>query len=102
MHKFLSIVSHITRSRKIKARAKPHHEAISGDSAKCGSKLFSKIVGNSASTTAKRSGDMGTMEYINIKTRGKAVAIGPLEYCGNGIPLKQNRGKVADTGKGTL
>ena len=54
--------------------------------------LFSTIVGNSATSSKKHSGVLVGMNYINIKTRGKAVAIGPLEYCGNGIPLKQNKG----------
>jgi hypothetical protein len=33
---------------------------------------------------------MVTENFVNMKTRGKAVAIGPLEYCGNGIPLKRS------------
>lgn len=48
--------------------------------------LFKTIVSNTATTSEKRT--MVSSEFINMKTRGKAVSIGPLEYCGNGIPLK--------------
>ena len=49
--------------------------------------LFKTIVSNTANTTEKR--NMVSLEFINMKTQGKVVSIGPLEYCGNGIPLKK-------------
>jgi len=55
-----------------------------------GSKLFSTIVKNGAGPALKLK--LST-RFINMKTRGKAVAIGPLEYCGSGIPMSRTRGK---------
>jgi len=52
-----------------------------------GAKLFSTIVRNSAGVAYKKELKVSGA-FINMKTRGKAVAIGPLEYCGNGIPLR--------------
>ena len=57
-----------------------------------GSKLFATIVSNSASGTAKAKMTL-VSKFINMKTRGRAVAIGPLEYCGSGIPLTIPRAK---------
>ena len=57
-----------------------------------GRQLFSTIVQNTATTTGKRL--MVSSAFVNMKTRGKAVSIGPLEYCGNGIPLNTTHNKV--------
>lgn len=55
--------------------------------------LFLRIVQNTANTTEKRL--MVASAFINMKTRGRAVSIDPLEYCGNGIPLNTtHRGVV--------
>jgi len=54
--------------------------------------LFKTIVSSTASTTEKRG--MISSKFINMKTRGKAVSIGPLEYCGNGIPLKKTNKSI--------
>ena len=48
--------------------------------------LFQTIVQSAANTAEKRV--LVKSEFVNMKTRGRAVSIGPLEYCGNGIPLK--------------
>jgi len=40
--------------------------------------LFKTIVSNTGSTSEKRA--MISSEFLNMKTRGKAVSIGPLEY----------------------
>jgi len=49
-------------------------------------RLFQTIVQSAASVVEKRL--MVKSEFVSMKTRGRAVSIGPLEYCGNGIPLK--------------
>ena len=57
-----------------------------------GAKLFATIVKSSGGVQYKKG--FGVSEkFIDWKTRGKAVAIGPLEYCGNGIPLRRSGGK---------
>lgn len=48
--------------------------------------LFQTIVQSAGSTAEKRL--MVESKFVSMKTRGRAVSIGPLEYCGNGIPLK--------------
>jgi len=48
--------------------------------------LFQTIVQSAANTADKRA--LVKSEFVNMKTRGRAVSIGPLEYCGNGIPLR--------------
>lgn len=55
-----------------------------------GSKLFITIVSNAAGSGAKAT--TFCPKFVNMKTRGKAVAIGPLEYCGSGIPFNLTRG----------
>ena len=56
-----------------------------------GAKLFASIVKNAGTVTTKRR--LGVSNgFVSIKTRGKAVAIGPLEYCGNDIPMKESHG----------
>lgn len=57
-------------------------------------KMFSTIVRNSATVTEKRGLGKITMQFINMDSRGTAVAIGPLEYCGCGITLVPTRGKT--------
>jgi hypothetical protein len=54
--------------------------------------LFTAIVSNTATTSEKRL--MVSSMFISMKTRGKAVSIGPLEYCGNGVPLKNTNGSI--------
>jgi len=54
--------------------------------------LSKTIVSNAATTTEKW--DIISSKFVNMKTQGKAVSIGPLEYCGNGIPLKRTNGTV--------
>ena len=54
--------------------------------------LFTTIVGNTATTTAKRI--MVSSNFVNMKTQGRAVSIGPLEYCGNGVPLKKTNQSI--------
>jgi hypothetical protein len=57
-------------------------------------KLFKSIVENAAGITYKKEHGLLVHErYINPTTRGTAVAIGPLEYCGSGIPMSRPRGK---------
>lgn len=53
--------------------------------------LFKTIVSNAGSTSEKR---LISPKFVNMKTRGKAVSIGPLEYCGSGIPLKRTNGEI--------
>lgn len=89
-----------TRSEDFR-RTKPYYEGISGKgktnsglSQQRGTKLFTSIVTSAGGVAYKRSqGKKGLCvaeRFVNFKTRGKAVAIGPLEYCGNGIPLKRS------------
>jgi len=60
--------------------------------------LFSTIIKNGGTIGYKKG--LGISErFVNMKTRGKAVAIGPLEYCGNGIPLPRSRGKAPGSKK---
>jgi len=67
--------------------------------------LFSTIIRNSGRIGYKK--ELGvSAKFINMKTRGKAVAIGPLEYCGSGIPLTRSgagakgaKGKDSEKGK---
>lgn len=54
--------------------------------------LFGTIISNTATKSEKRL--MVSSSFINMKTRGKAVSIGPLEYCGNGIPLKRTNKSI--------
>lgn len=58
------------------------------------SKLFSTVVNNSATITAKRELGKVSLQFIKMDRRGTAVVIGPLEYCGNGIAIKSTRGKT--------
>jgi hypothetical protein len=55
-------------------------------------KLFKRIIENGAGIAYKKGLGVGET-FVNLKTRGKAVAIGPLEYCGSGIPMMRPRGK---------
>lgn len=67
------------------------------------SKLFAAIVGKAATPAEKISTSLVSMKLKNTKTRGKAVVIGPLEYCGNGIPFKLGgRARNVETNKGVL
>ena len=54
------------------------------------SRLFMTIVLSAATVREKRL--LVASEFVNMKTRGRAVSIGPLEYCGNGIPLTTTHG----------
>ena len=93
-----------TRSYEFR-RAKPFRRGITGKEDKDselyqqrGAKLFLTIVNNSGAVGYKKG--LGVSEkFINFRTRGKAVAIGPLEYCGNGIPLTRSRGKASGAKK---
>ena len=51
------------------------------------SSLFKTIVSKTATTSEKRT--LVVLEFVNMKTCGRAVSIGPLKYCGNGILLKK-------------
>lgn len=41
----------------------------------------------------KKQNEHKTMLFKHIVTKTKKVAIGPLEYCGNGIVVKTTHGK---------
>ena len=58
------------------------------------SKLFLTIVNNSATITNKRELGSVSSQFINMESRGTAVAIGPLEYCGSGLPITPTRGNT--------
>ena len=80
-----------------KPTKKPFYEEISGtDKAaryypKRQAKLFATIVNNAASTSYKKNEvSLVAQAFISFKNRGKLVAIGPLEYCGSGIPLQKS------------
>ena len=45
-------------------------------------------------TNTKRFLSTETSQYIKKDSRGIAVAIGPLEYCGNGIALMPTNGSI--------
>ena len=88
---------YVTRGKGF-SKSKPSLKGITGKkdegpelSKLQGNKLFSTIVNNNAGICAKLKLNP---KFINMKTRGKAVAIGPLEYCGNGIPLSSTQGTV--------
>ena len=89
---------HMCRSQKVK-RTKPCSQGISGQGGELPelatqrrNKLFSTIVYNNASINAKRQASAGVSNRIKMDTRGTSVAIGPLEYCGNGIAMTPTSG----------
>ena len=86
-------------------RAKPFRRGIGGKkdtdpelSQQRRAKLFSTIVQSGAGVVYKK-GLGVSKKFINWNTRGKAVAIGPLEYCGSGIPLSRSHGRASGAKK---
>jgi len=85
----------VTKSKKfIQGISGQKHQETPGDYAKRRVKLFSTIVNNNANINAKRSLSTEATQYMKMGSRGTAVAIGPLEYCGSGIALTPTNGDI--------